>query len=96
MGKTHARLIRDARRGKEAAFLRLVDEHQLPLFRFAWRLPAPRPTPRTSYRVFPGIAAAGFGLRFSARHVKRALVGLPSAKGADAMNDAELNRWLDT
>ncbi|HVP45044.1 MAG TPA: RNA polymerase sigma factor [Bryobacteraceae bacterium] len=32
------RLIRDARRGKEAAFLRLLDEHHLPLFRFAWRL----------------------------------------------------------
>jgi RNA polymerase sigma-70 factor, ECF subfamily len=38
MGKASERLIRDARRGKEAAFLRLLDEHQLPLFRFAWRL----------------------------------------------------------
>jgi RNA polymerase sigma-70 factor (ECF subfamily) len=32
------RLLTDARRGKEAAFLRLFDEHQLPLFRYAWRL----------------------------------------------------------
>jgi len=31
-------LIRDAKRGKEAAFLQLFDEHHLPLFRFAWRL----------------------------------------------------------
>jgi RNA polymerase sigma-70 factor (ECF subfamily) len=38
MGKTTERLIHDARRGKEAAFLRLVDNHYLPLFRFAWRL----------------------------------------------------------
>lgn len=38
MGKAPEHLIRDARRGKEAAFLRLVDEHHLPLFRFAWRL----------------------------------------------------------
>jgi RNA polymerase sigma-70 factor (ECF subfamily) len=32
------RLLRDARRGDEAAFLRLFDAHHLPLFRFAWRL----------------------------------------------------------
>jgi RNA polymerase sigma-70 factor (ECF subfamily) len=31
-------LIRNARGGKESAFLRLLDEHHLPLFRFAWRL----------------------------------------------------------
>src|SRR3954453_10957181 len=30
--------LRDARRGDEAAFLRLFDDHHLPLFRFAWRL----------------------------------------------------------
>src|SRR5271169_5595136 len=38
MEKAPAHLIRDARRGKEAAFLMLLDEHQVPLFRFAWRL----------------------------------------------------------
>ena len=38
MGKLPEHLIRDARRGKEAAFLRLFDEHYRPLFRFAWRL----------------------------------------------------------
>src|SRR5215469_1443801 len=38
MGKTSEKLIRDARRGQERAFLRLFDEHHLPLFRFAWRL----------------------------------------------------------
>src|SRR6266571_3255640 len=38
MEKAPERLILDARRGKEAAFLQLLDEHQLPLFRFAWRL----------------------------------------------------------
>lgn len=38
MRKAPAHLIRDARRGKEAAFLRLADEHHLQLFRFAWRL----------------------------------------------------------
>ena len=38
MGKTSEKLIRDARRGQEKAFLRLFDEHHLPLFRFAWRL----------------------------------------------------------
>src|SRR5215475_6594929 len=32
------RLLRDARDGKEAAFLRLFEDHHLPLFRFAWRL----------------------------------------------------------
>jgi RNA polymerase sigma-70 factor, ECF subfamily len=31
-------LLHEARRGKEAAFLSLVDEHRLPLFRFALRL----------------------------------------------------------
>ena len=30
--------LRDARSGREAAFLRLFDDHHLPLFRFAWRL----------------------------------------------------------
>jgi hypothetical protein len=38
MGKGPEHLIRDARRGKETAFLRLSDEHRLQLFRFAWRL----------------------------------------------------------
>jgi RNA polymerase sigma-70 factor (ECF subfamily) len=38
MGKAPEHLIRDARQGKEWAFLRLSDEHHLPLFRFAWRL----------------------------------------------------------
>jgi RNA polymerase sigma-70 factor (ECF subfamily) len=38
MGKAPAHLIRDARRGREAAFLQLADEHQLQMFRFAWRL----------------------------------------------------------
>jgi RNA polymerase sigma-70 factor, ECF subfamily len=38
MGKSPEHLIRDARRGKEEAFLRLLDEHYRPLFRFAWRL----------------------------------------------------------
>jgi RNA polymerase sigma-70 factor (ECF subfamily) len=38
MGKTPKHLLRDVRRGKEAAFLRLFDDHHLPLFRFAWRL----------------------------------------------------------
>ena len=28
----------DARRGQESAFLRLFDDHYVPLFRFAWRL----------------------------------------------------------
>lgn len=30
--------LKDSRNGKEAAFLRLFDEHHLPLFRFAYRL----------------------------------------------------------
>src|SRR3954463_3824541 len=30
--------LRAARRGQDAAFLRLFDDHHLPLFRFAWRL----------------------------------------------------------
>jgi RNA polymerase sigma factor (sigma-70 family) len=32
------RLIREAQKGNEAAFLRLFDDHHLPLYRFAWRL----------------------------------------------------------
>src|SRR5437879_1279264 len=31
-------LVKAARRGGEAAFLQLFDEHHLPLFRFAYRL----------------------------------------------------------
>jgi len=38
MAKGPEQLLRDARRGKEAAFLRLFDDHHPPLFRFAWRL----------------------------------------------------------
>jgi RNA polymerase sigma-70 factor (ECF subfamily) len=38
MGKAPERLIRDARRGQEGAFLRLFDQHHVPLFRFALRL----------------------------------------------------------
>jgi|SRR5579872_414161 len=38
MGKTQEHLLRDARRGNEVVFLRLFDDHHLPLFRFAWRL----------------------------------------------------------
>lgn len=38
MAKEPERLLRDAQRGAEGAFLRLFDEHHLPLFRFAWRL----------------------------------------------------------
>lgn len=38
MANAGEQLIRDARQGKERAFLRLFDEHHLPLFRFAWRL----------------------------------------------------------
>jgi RNA polymerase sigma-70 factor (ECF subfamily) len=38
MGTDSERLIRDARRGREAAFLRLFEEHHVPLYRFAWRL----------------------------------------------------------
>lgn len=38
MGKAPEQLLRDARQGKEAAFLRLFDDHHAPLFRFAWRL----------------------------------------------------------
>jgi RNA polymerase sigma-70 factor (ECF subfamily) len=38
MGKAPEQLLRAARSGKEAAFLRLFDDHHLPLFRFAWRL----------------------------------------------------------
>jgi RNA polymerase sigma-70 factor, ECF subfamily len=38
MGKAPEHSLRDARRGQEAAFLRLFEDHHLPLFRFAWRL----------------------------------------------------------
>src|SRR6202158_2050534 len=38
MGKAPEHLIRDARQGREAALLRLFDDHHLQLFRFAWRL----------------------------------------------------------
>jgi RNA polymerase sigma-70 factor (ECF subfamily) len=38
MGKEPEALLRDARQGQEAAFVRLFDDHHLPLFRFAWRL----------------------------------------------------------
>lgn len=38
MGKSPEQLLADARRGREGAFLRIFDEHHLPLFRFAWRL----------------------------------------------------------
>lgn len=38
MGKGPEHLVRDVRRGQEAPFLRLFDDHHLPLFRFAWRL----------------------------------------------------------
>ena len=38
MGNTPGQLLEEARRGREAAFLRLFDNHHLPLFRFAWRL----------------------------------------------------------
>src|SRR3954454_8634828 len=38
MEKAPEHHLRDARGGQEAAFLRLFDDHHLPLFRFAWRL----------------------------------------------------------
>ncbi len=38
MGKAPEDLLRDSRRGIEAPFVRLFDDHHLPLFRFAWRL----------------------------------------------------------
>ena len=38
MGKAPEHLLRDARLGREGAFLRLFDDHHAPLFRFAWRL----------------------------------------------------------
>lgn len=38
MARTPEFLVRDARRGRERAFLRLFDDHHFPLFRFAWRL----------------------------------------------------------
>jgi RNA polymerase sigma-70 factor, ECF subfamily len=36
-------LVKEARKGREAAFLRLFDEHHLPLFRFAYRLTGSAP-----------------------------------------------------
>src|SRR5258706_16140739 len=36
--QTNMDLVKEARAGSEAAFLRLFDEHHLPLFRFAYRL----------------------------------------------------------
>src|SRR5215470_10123245 len=38
MRNSPERLIREAQKGNEAAFLRLFDEHHLQLYRFAWRL----------------------------------------------------------
>ena len=38
MAKAPEDLIRDARRGRQEAFLTLFDDHHQPLFRFAWRL----------------------------------------------------------
>lgn len=38
MEKSPDRLLEGARKGREAAFLRLFEEHHLPLYRFAWRL----------------------------------------------------------
>jgi len=38
MRKAPEQLLRDARKGGEAAFLRIFEDHHLPLFRFAWRL----------------------------------------------------------
>jgi RNA polymerase sigma-70 factor (ECF subfamily) len=38
MGNPDEQLIHDARQGNESAFLRLLEEHHRPLFRFAWRL----------------------------------------------------------
>src|SRR5215470_17785169 len=38
MEKGPERDLRDARNGREPAFLRLFDDHHLPLYRFAWRL----------------------------------------------------------
>jgi RNA polymerase sigma-70 factor (ECF subfamily) len=38
MGKGPEQDLRDARNGRESAFLRLFDDHHLPLYRFAWRL----------------------------------------------------------
>src|SRR5215831_1534283 len=38
MRKSPEQLIGDAQRGNPAAFLRLFDDHHLPLYRFAWRL----------------------------------------------------------
>jgi DNA-directed RNA polymerase specialized sigma24 family protein len=36
--QTRMDLVKGARRGREAAFQQLFDEHRLPLFRFAYRL----------------------------------------------------------
>src|SRR5437868_10238125 len=41
--QTNMDLVREARAGSEAAFLRLFDEHHLPLFRFAYRLTGSTP-----------------------------------------------------
>ncbi len=38
MPKSVEQLLADARRGREAALLRLYDDHHAPLYRFAWRL----------------------------------------------------------
>lgn len=38
MGRAPGLLIRNARNGKQRAFLRLFEEHHRPLFRFAWLL----------------------------------------------------------
>src|SRR4051812_20441854 len=42
MARAPEQLLESARRGKEAAFLRLFDDHHLPLYRFAWRLTGSR------------------------------------------------------
>jgi len=38
MSKGPEQDLRDARSGREAAFLKIFDDHHLPLYRFAWRL----------------------------------------------------------
>src|SRR5215471_6363965 len=38
MAKRPEQDLRDARNGRESAFLRLFEDHHLPLYRFAWRL----------------------------------------------------------
>jgi RNA polymerase sigma-70 factor (ECF subfamily) len=37
-GISESELLRDARRGDEAAFLEIYERHRTPIFRFAWRL----------------------------------------------------------